>query len=185
MLDAELKDLLSGGDCVAFVRGFAARRPLLRDRSAAARALHVLGASDPSLILQADAANPDMAKPLPVRDFEDALATLRDGDGAAAGTFREECQRFPARTLRRGLSAIINLTRSQNLGQSRALSCSSTHTSVRRALHVRPLADVPAVALAVHDRVPRHDGVVPRKAALPPLFIAQPPVVVVDRQLVA
>ena len=96
VLDAELKDLLSGGDCVAFLRGFAARRPLLRDRSAAARALHVLGASDPSLILQADAANPDMAKPLPVRDFEDALATLRDGDGAAAGTFREECQRrFP------------------------------------------------------------------------------------------
>ena len=96
VLDAELKDLLSGGDCVAFLRGFAERRPALRDRSAAARALHVLGASDPSLILQADAANPDMAKPLPVRDFEDALATLRDGDGAAAGTFREECQRrFP------------------------------------------------------------------------------------------
>jgi hypothetical protein len=46
--------------------------------------------------MQAAAANPDMAKPLPVRDFEDALATLRDGDGAAAGTFREECQRrFP------------------------------------------------------------------------------------------
>ena len=45
---------------------------------------------------QAEASNPDMAKPLPVRDFEDALATLRDGDGAAAGTFREECQRrFP------------------------------------------------------------------------------------------
>ena len=95
VLDAELKDL-SGGDCVAFVRGFAERRPSLRDRSAAAQALHVLGASDPSLILQASAANPDMAKPLPVRDFEDALATLRDGDGAAAGTFREECQRrFP------------------------------------------------------------------------------------------
>ena len=69
---------------------------VMRERSAAARAMHVLGASDPSLILQADAANPDMAKPLPVRDFEDALATLRDGDGAAAGTFREECQRrFP------------------------------------------------------------------------------------------
>ena len=95
VLDAELKEL-SGGDCVAFVRGFAERRPALRDRSAAARALHVLGASDPSLILQAEASNPDLAKPLPVRDFEDALATLRDGDGAAAGTFREECQRrFP------------------------------------------------------------------------------------------
>ena len=95
VLDAELKDL-SGGDCVVFVRGFAERRPLLRDRSAAARAMHVLGASDPSLILQARAANPDMAKPLPVRDFEDALSTLREGDGAAAGTFQEECQRmFP------------------------------------------------------------------------------------------
>ena len=95
VLDAELKEL-SGDDCVAFLRGFAARRPALRDRSAAARALHVLGASDPSLILQADAANPDMAKPLPARDFADALSALQDGDGAAAGTFREECQRrFP------------------------------------------------------------------------------------------
>ena len=31
VLDAELKDL-SGGDCVAFLRGFAERRPALRDR---------------------------------------------------------------------------------------------------------------------------------------------------------
>ena len=96
VLDAELKDLLSGGDCVAFVRGFAARRPLLRDRSAAARALHVLGASDPSLILQANAADPDMAKPLPVRDFAEALAALQAVDATAAASFREECERrFP------------------------------------------------------------------------------------------
>jgi hypothetical protein len=95
VLDAELKEL-SGGDCAAFLRGFAERRPALRDRSAACRALQELGASDPSLILQADTSHPDKAKPLPVRDFADALATLRDGDGAAAGTFREECQRrFP------------------------------------------------------------------------------------------
>ena len=103
VLDAELRDL-SGGDCVAFLRGFAERRPALRDRTAAARALHVLGVSDPSLILQADAANPDKAKPLPVRDFEDALSALRDVSTIAGSmtsdigpeAFREECQRrFP------------------------------------------------------------------------------------------
>jgi peptide alpha-N-acetyltransferase len=95
VLDAELKDL-SGGDCVAFVRGFAARRPLLRDRSAAARALHVLGVAEPSLVLQGDASHPDMAKPLPVRDFAEALAALQAVDATAAASFREECQRrFP------------------------------------------------------------------------------------------
>ena len=97
VLDAELLALCDNErDPVKFIHAFAERRPALRDRSATCRALQHLGVSDPSLILQTDAANPDMAKPLPVRDFEDALATLRDGDGAAAGTFREECQRrFP------------------------------------------------------------------------------------------
>jgi hypothetical protein len=96
VLDAELKDLLSGGDCVAFLRGFAERRPALRDRSATCRALHVLGVAEPSLVLQAGASNPDLAKPLPVRDFAEALAALQAVDATAAASFREECERrFP------------------------------------------------------------------------------------------
>ena len=95
VLDAELKDL-SGGDCVAFLRGFAERRPALRDRSATCRALHVLGVAEPSLVLQAGASNPDLAKPLPVRDFAEALAALQAVDATAAASFREECERrFP------------------------------------------------------------------------------------------
>ncbi len=95
VLDAELKEL-SGGDCVAFLRGFAERRPALRDRNAACRALHVLGVAESSLVLQADASSPDMAKPLPVRDFADALAALQAVDATAAASFREECERrFP------------------------------------------------------------------------------------------
>ena len=95
VLDAELKDL-SGGDCVAFVRGFAERRPALRDRAAACRALHVLGVAEPSLVLQAGATNPEMSKPLPVMDFADALSALQDVDAKGFASFREECQRrFP------------------------------------------------------------------------------------------
>ena len=60
------------------------------------QALQHLGVSESSLILQADAANPDNAKPLPVTDFADALSALQAVDATAAASFREECQRrFP------------------------------------------------------------------------------------------
>ena len=96
VLDAELDDLCEG-DAVAFLRAFAAKRPALRDRSAAARALHVLGVDDAALVAGADASQPDRAKPPPVADFEDALATLREVDVEAAEAFRTAAlRRFPA-----------------------------------------------------------------------------------------
>ena len=97
VLDAELLALCGNErDPVKFIHAFAARRPALRDRSAACRALHVLGVAEPSLVLQGDASHPDMAKPLPVRDFAEALAALQAVDATAAASFREECERrFP------------------------------------------------------------------------------------------